>query len=479
MISWWSLRKPMHSANMMPDLAPLREPNRSVLSPRHLCPQVLPVPQTQTLHWTSTPWTSFLRQISGPDTGSLHCPLDIPQATVCATSVGFGNASLRLLSWKPVRAVPGPKSGPRFFMPSWENSCQARGVRVVGYLASGPTGAALLVLRQQVLITAKLRGRHSFFLFGVIAASPCCTWYTGRLAEVRPPHRSSTPLELHLLSPKASTSSFCQLACVLSRWPWHAASLALAPVSACCYKQWLLGTPATTTPLLRQSAGCSVPAQELGICMPGVCSFGLLPQSAPSGSRLSFASIYSQELHITPEQGPSRRLWLSRWALRKWPPSLALTMQLHAYMGGAARFMSPSRAVRRSSHLLHSASAHFGIITFTLPGIPGTRHHPWKHTQPCQILLRYPGADYLHLPRPYPPLILLGISFLLPWVVRTIGRMALGAEPVESWQPGPRRKRSARPKQRQQRRPPPGRPSRTLEPMTCTWKNQHVMRRSW
>ena len=136
--------------------------------------------------------------------------------------------------------------------------------------------------------------------------------------------------------------------------------------------------------------------------MPGVCAFGLLPQSAPSGSRSSFASIYSQELHITPGQEPSRRLWLFRWALRKWPPSWALTMRMHAYMGGAARFMSPSRAVRRSSHLLHSASAHFGISTFTLPGIPGTRHHPRKHTQPCQILLRYPGADYLHLPRPSP-----------------------------------------------------------------------------
>ena len=86
-----------------------------------------------------------------------------------------------------------------------------------------------------------------------------------------------------------------------------------------------------------QSAGCSVSAQELGICMPGVCAFGLLPQSAPSGSCLSFASTYSQELHITPAQGPSRHLWLSCWALRKWPPSWALTMQLHAYMGGAAR----------------------------------------------------------------------------------------------------------------------------------------------
>ena len=72
-------------------------------------------------------------------------------------------------------AEPGPKSGPRFCDPSFQVPRQARGVRVVGYPASGPTGAAILVLRQQVLITAKLRGRHSIFLFGVIAASPCCT----------------------------------------------------------------------------------------------------------------------------------------------------------------------------------------------------------------------------------------------------------------------------------------------------------------
>ena len=239
----------MHNANMIPHTAPPRELNRSAYYPQRQYPQVLPVPQTQTLHWISSQWISFIGRISGPATGSLHCPLDIHQATVCATSVGFGDAPLRLLSWKPVRAVPGPKSGPRFYMPSRNNLCQARGVRVVGYLASGPTGAAILVLRQQVLITAKLRGRHSIFLFGVIAASPCCTWYTGRLTEVRPSHRLSAPPAFYLLSPQASILSSCQLACVLSRWSWHAALLASAPVSTRNYEQWPLGTPATTAPL--------------------------------------------------------------------------------------------------------------------------------------------------------------------------------------------------------------------------------------
>ena len=175
-------------------------------------------------------------------------------------------------------------------------------------------------------------------------------------------------------------------------------------MSTCSYKPWPLRKPTTATPLLMQSAGCSVPAQELGICLPGVCTFGLLPQSAPSGSRFLLTSIYSHELQITPEQGPSWHLWLSRWALHQCPHGWALTMPLHAYMEGAARFMSPSpsRAVRLSSHLLRSASAHLGILTYTLPGIPMPRHRPWKHTQPRQILLRYPGAEKLHLPRQSP-----------------------------------------------------------------------------
>ena len=153
---------------------------------------------------------------------------------------------------------PVPSPGPRFFLPSWSNPCQARGVRVVGYLASGPTGAATLVLRQQVLTMAKLRGRHSIFLFGVIAASPCCTWYTGQLAEVQPPHRPSSPPALYLLSTKANILSSCQLARFSLRWPQHAALLASAPGSTCSYEQWPLFAPVTVTPLPTHSADCSV-----------------------------------------------------------------------------------------------------------------------------------------------------------------------------------------------------------------------------
>ena len=348
-----------------------------------------------------------------------------------------------------------------------EQPCQARGVRVVGYLASGPTGAAILVLRQQVLITAKLRGRHSIFLFGVIAASPCCTWYTGRLAEVRPSYRPSAPPKSYLLSPKAGILSLCQIICVLSRWPWHAALSASAPVSTCSYEQWPLCAPATATPLLTHSAGCSVPTQELGICLPGVCAFGHLPQSALSGSRLSIASIYSHELQITPEQGPSRHLGLSCWALYDWPHSWELTLQLHAHVEGAARFLSPSRTVRLSSHLSHSASANFGIITLcqAYQG-PDTTHRstpsPAKSCSDIQGLGTYHCLDN-------PPSILVGFSTLLPWVVRTIGQMALGAEPVGNWQPGPRRRPGVSRKQLLLlllmlllRRPPQRRPSLIL-----------------
>ena len=68
-------------------------------------------------------------------------------------------------------------------------------------------------------------------------------------------------------------------------------------------------------------------------------------------------------------------------------------------MEGAAWFMCPSRVVCLQSHLLHSASTNFGILISTLQGVHATRHHLRKYTQPCHILLRYPGAGRLQLPR--------------------------------------------------------------------------------
>ena len=136
-------------------------------------PRQLSGPLQWTPVWTCTPWTSLLTATCGPGIGSWH-RLPTPHlGRGRAARQASCDATDKRLPWRmPVRAAPGPKSGPRFCDPSFQVPRQARGVRVVGYLASGPTGAAILVLRQQVLITAKLRGRHSIFLFGVIAASP-------------------------------------------------------------------------------------------------------------------------------------------------------------------------------------------------------------------------------------------------------------------------------------------------------------------
>ena len=64
---------------------------------------------------------------------------------------------------------------------------------------------------------------------------------------------------------------------------------------------------------------------------------------------------------------------------------------------------------------------------------PGSTPSPAKSCSDIQALTTYNCLGH-------PPLILLGISFLLPWVVRTIGQTALGAGQVENWQPGPRRR---------------------------------------
>ena len=289
-------------------------------------------------------------------------------------------------------------------MPSQNNLCQARGVRVVGYLASGPTGAAILVLRQQVLITAKLRGRHSIFLFGVIAASPCCTWYAGRLTEVRPSHRLSAPSELYLLSPQASILSSCQLACVLSRWSWHAASLGFGPSEQPAATSSGLSVPLRPPPLCLYTlpvAQCSCKSLEHA-CQEFV-PLGPLPQSALSGCRLSICKhLLTRVANYTWAGTIPAPLALLAGLYTDGLTAGHLRCKLRDHMEGAAWFMSPSRAIRLPSHLLHSASANIGILTFTLPGIPGTRHYPRKHTRLCHVLFSYPGTGKLQPPRHSP-----------------------------------------------------------------------------
>ena len=402
MINWWSLQKLMHSASTMTNTAPLRELNRSVLSPRHLYPQVLPVPRKQTQHWISTPWISSVRPVSGPDTGSLHCLFVIHQTTECATRVGFGNASRRLLSWKPARAVPGPKSGPRFFLPSRHNLCKARGVRVVGYLASGPTGAAILVLRQQVLNIAKLRGRHSIFLFGVIAASPCCTWCTGQLTEVRLFHRPFVLPAKHLLLSQAILLSTCQLKCFFTSWSRHAVLLISAPMGAGSGMTWPLGAPRTDALLCPRITSSSAQPALLGACRSSARIFGSSPRSAPTGCRLLTENVCPHELRSATVQVLSHTPWSSRVAPWAWDHGSDLTPQIAQCWTQVARLLCLTSAIFQR-HLSCSMPFQLQALLGLTDDTPLTEHHLQESSRPCPVSLHCPLHRLLRPPEPTYP----------------------------------------------------------------------------
>ena len=114
-----------------------------------------------------TPWTCFSGDPVGPGEGSPRCE---PRTHFgCELAARFGPSSVHY-TWlpkrMPVRAEPGPKSGPRFCLPSLRTSYQARGARVAGYLASGPAGAAVSALLACSHNSAKPRGRQY--------QKPCC-----------------------------------------------------------------------------------------------------------------------------------------------------------------------------------------------------------------------------------------------------------------------------------------------------------------
>ena len=114
-----------------------------------------------------TPWTCFSGDPVGPGEGSPRCE---PRTHFgCELAARFGPSSVHY-TWlpkrMPVRAEPGPKSGPRFCLPSLRTSYQARGARVAGYLASGPAGAAVSALLTCSHNSAKPRGRQY--------QKPCC-----------------------------------------------------------------------------------------------------------------------------------------------------------------------------------------------------------------------------------------------------------------------------------------------------------------
>ena len=123
-------------------------------------------------------------------------------------------------------------------------------------------------------------------------------------------------------------------------------------------------------------------------------------KSALSGCRLLPTGICSHELPVTPGQEPFQRLWFSRSTLHEWDHSWDLTLQLSVCLEDAVWFMCLSRVVCLQSHLLYPASTSLGILVSTLQGVHAARHHTRKYTQPCHILLKYPGAGKLQLPRP-------------------------------------------------------------------------------
>ena len=164
-INWWPCwRKPMPKRGMMlctaPHWVPLR--TRPPLSPTPL------KMQPSRGHWICMPWTSNLILGYGPGIGSPRRRLDDFHDCERAARSGTGDAfSTRLPQRMPVRAEPGPKSGPCFCVPCPHTSCQARGARVAGYPASGPAEAAYSALCQLAHSSAKPRGSlllHSAYL---------------------------------------------------------------------------------------------------------------------------------------------------------------------------------------------------------------------------------------------------------------------------------------------------------------------------
>ena len=133
-IGWWRWRRQTLSAGMTRLSAPLRVllwPRNFVATPRRdLC-------------WTCTLWISCLDAGHGPGLGSprrlLHNFMTCKRAACQSLCDAF---PARLLQRKPVRAEPGPKSGPCFDLTSLRALHQERGARVAGlpHLRSSGSG---------------------------------------------------------------------------------------------------------------------------------------------------------------------------------------------------------------------------------------------------------------------------------------------------------------------------------------------------
>ena len=165
--------------------APLRELVPTVILPRSAKPAVCSRLAQCTLHLICMQWINPWMEVHGPGTGSWHRLLQSNTACGRAARQSPYDAHSPWLPWrKPVWAEPGPKSGPRPYIFCPQAPRQARGVRVAGYLASGPAEAAHLALRQLTHTRAKLRGRQFYFFTGIVAASARCTHYTFHFAQI-------------------------------------------------------------------------------------------------------------------------------------------------------------------------------------------------------------------------------------------------------------------------------------------------------
>ena len=175
-IAWWPWQRPVHSVSTMQCSAP----------PKELCQ----TPQNPgNFGWlTCTPWTDFLvAPVYGPASGSPRRLLGHLLGRERAAHDGNCDAYARWFSGtQPIWAVPGPKSGPHFCVPSLQTPCQVRGARVAGYPASGPAGAATSALLQLSHNGAKLRGRQFYVIPRIFAASTCCTRCTDVSTQVVP-----------------------------------------------------------------------------------------------------------------------------------------------------------------------------------------------------------------------------------------------------------------------------------------------------
>ena len=305
MMRWWSWPNRLRREGMMLSTAPLRELVPTAILPRSAKPAVCSRLAQWTLHLICMQWINPRMAVHGPGTGSWHRLLQSNTACGRAARRSPCDANSPRLPWKkPVWAEPGPKSGPRpcIFCPQAPR--QARGVRVAGYLASGPAEAAHLALRQLTHTRAKLRGRQFYFFTGIVAASARCTHYTFHFAQVDFRFAITSPhaQPLDSLVPQARPS-FKTLNLLV---PGCASQCRLEYLQQCAHCACL--TSVLWTPVL-------APCRDPSAATPGTLP-GLLPRSFTiydSGIGHALGTAPPHRLSHDEPRRPSRRSRATLW----------------------------------------------------------------------------------------------------------------------------------------------------------------------